>query len=1787
MPSMLRRLPTAVLTALLPLASIVPTPADERPPVVDPSRQPQAALAADLDPLWSCLTGSRVHCAVSGTVTVTRGAAPVAVAVRFERHDAASYDLSLEHADYAVVLRRRADATALALPRHRIVHVGRGATDPVDHLDPAGLGPRLVSDATQAVVVKPLVAQSSPALLAGLAAGLLGIRHDPEDDRWERGDGWLDFDDAGRRITADAEGVAVRLAIGDPGECPGVDDFAGYEQRSVPRDELERTICRGIRRGLEILLPGPPLSSPDQESRSVEHGRLEWREGLRVVTLHGSPEEIGRAHGALLAAEARRCIDSVLHVVGLADTIRQGTWFRTRLDDAARRLLPHIPERHRRETLALADALGLDPAVVAAANVFPELFHCSGFTVSGSATTDGTLYHGRVLDYMTVIGLQDAAAAFVIAPEGAIPFVSVGYAGFTGSVSGMNLRGISLGEMGGGGEGKWDGVPMATLMRRALEECGTLDDVVDLWTRSPRTCEYYYVFADGKTRESVGVAATPDHIEFVKPGGGHERLGPGIPDCVVLSAGDRLECLRQRVRESFGGIDEAGAIRLMARPVAAASNLHNVLFVPERLLLHVAHASHTKPAADCPSVRLDLAALVQAIPSARAADTPLPGFGDAPRARAAVPGATFRAADTLAVGDEPRDDARQCLDGLRWEPRPFDVAVEAAVVGQGDLRVRFPSPCDGVECNRDVWMEWYRARDAAGDVTAGPACVVVHESGSNMVVGRLVARGLSAYGIHAFLVQLPFYGARRPPGGRPGGEVVLPAVRQAVADVRRARDAVAVLPLVDAARIGLQGTSLGGFITATVAGLDRAYDKVFIMLAGGDLAGVLENGKRDAEKVRRKLAEAGLGDAEVRASLHAIEPTRLAHRYRAERTWIYSAKHDDVVPPAHSKLLAEAAGLPADHHLEMEANHYTGIVYLPMVLARIAGEIHGTGPPARPAAKLPVEPAAEPAAPRAGPSPAGADAAATQTGAFADDAATPTAPDAAPAWKAGVARIAITPSDSLWMSGYAARDRPADGKLTDLWAKALAIEDPAGRRHVLVTLDLVGIDRVTGQGLAAAVAARFGLPREAVVFSTSHTHSGPVIRDNLRTMYALDDAAWALVRRYGEQLRESVVKVVGDALADLRPAELAWTVGRAHFAVNRRNNPEKEVPALRAADRLAGPVDHDVPVLLVREPGGSGPESVRGIAVGYACHATVLSGYQWSGDWPGYAQIELEKRFPNATALTWVGCGADQNPLPRRTVELAERYGVELAAAVSAAIDRRLVPLGGTLAAAYAEIPLEFSSLPSRADLERAATSTDRFEAARARMLLESWDRDGGLPTSYPYPVQTWRLGDGPHWVFLGGEVVVDFAVRLKSELGCGRTWVAAYSNDVMAYVASRRVLAEGGYEGGGAMVYYGLPAAWAASSEEGIVAAVRGQVAATGGVSAAAVRTIAPRSYPDHADLTVVRGDDGALEPIESEEDWSRRRRDILAGMQAVMGRLPETDELGPLAVEERGRETLEGCTRTLVTYAAGPGQRVTAHLYLPAAGSGAHLVAADGRRPAVLALHPTSRLGKLVVAGEGSKANRGYAVELARRGYVVLAPDYPSFGDLADYDFHTDAHASGTMAAIVNHRRGVDLLAARPDVDAARIGAIGHSLGGHNAIFVGVFDPRIKAVVSSCGWDPFPAYMGGRLGGWAQDRYMQRVRELSGLDPKALPFDFPEAVAALAPRGFFSASPQGDDNFSAAAVAAAEPGIRRVYTLLGAADAFIVRQPDCGHDFPPEIRAEAYAFLDRFVAERPSASP
>ena len=429
---------------------------------------------------------------------------------------------------------------------------------------------------------------------------------------------------------------------------------------------------------------------------------------------------------------------------------------------------------------------------------------------------------------------------------------------------------------------------------------------------------------------------------------------------------------------------------------------------------------------------------------------------------------------------------------------------------------------------------------------------------------------------------------------------------------------------------------------------------------------------------------------------------------------------------------------------------------------------------------------------------------------------------AADSWKAGVAKTSITPEGPMWMAGYAARTKPASGKSTDLWAKALVLEDAAGKRAVLVTLDLVGIDRDLSVAIRDELKTKYGLARDQVAINCSHTHSGPVVARNLRPMhfYALDKDQQEQVSKYADRLHAAVIEVVGQAIKNLAPATLAWRSGRTDFAVNRRNNKEADVPTLRQKGMLVGPSDHDVPVLAVKDVGGK----LLAVAFGYACHATVLDGYDWSGDYPGHAQIELEKTHPGCVALFWAGCGADQNPIPRRKPELAEQYGKQLATEVSAVLGKPLAALAPKLATSDAEIPLALAKLPTRDELTAQTKDTNKYIVMRAKMLLEDIDAGQPLSPTYPYPVQTWKLGDDLTWCFLGGEVVVDFSIRLKAELTGPQTWVGGYTNDVMAYIPSRRVLTEGGYEGGGAMVYYGLPSPWSEQVEADIVKEVHRQ---------------------------------------------------------------------------------------------------------------------------------------------------------------------------------------------------------------------------------------------------------------------------------------------------------------------------------------------------------------------------
>ncbi len=425
-------------------------------------------------------------------------------------------------------------------------------------------------------------------------------------------------------------------------------------------------------------------------------------------------------------------------------------------------------------------------------------------------------------------------------------------------------------------------------------------------------------------------------------------------------------------------------------------------------------------------------------------------------------------------------------------------------------------------------------------------------------------------------------------------------------------------------------------------------------------------------------------------------------------------------------------------------------------------------------------------------------------------------------WQAGTAKAAITPRGPIWMAGYAARTKPSEGKTHDLWAKALAIKDPRGKLAVLVTIDVCGVGAEVSNAVRNAAKADHGLDRDRIVLACSHTHSGPVVGKNLITMYRLDDAELERIDTYTKALIETLGTLIGQAIDELEAADLSWSAGRADFAVNRRANKEADVPRLRDAFNLQGPVDHDVPVLKVADGDGH----IKAVVCGYACHCTVLDGQQLSGDYAGFAQADIEAAHPGVQAMFVAGCGGDQNPIPRRSVELAGEYGKALAKAVDDVLAGSLKKVEGPLGTSYEEIMLKFAELPTRAKVEADTKSKDFFIASRAKALLATIEAKGSLAATYPYPIQSWTLGNLT-WIFLGGEVVVDYSLRIKRNLGSSRTWISAYCNDVMAYIPSARVLMEGGYEGGAAMLYYGQPTTWAPTVEDDIIAAIARQVRA------------------------------------------------------------------------------------------------------------------------------------------------------------------------------------------------------------------------------------------------------------------------------------------------------------------------------------------------------------------------
>ena len=421
-------------------------------------------------------------------------------------------------------------------------------------------------------------------------------------------------------------------------------------------------------------------------------------------------------------------------------------------------------------------------------------------------------------------------------------------------------------------------------------------------------------------------------------------------------------------------------------------------------------------------------------------------------------------------------------------------------------------------------------------------------------------------------------------------------------------------------------------------------------------------------------------------------------------------------------------------------------------------------------------------------------------------------------WKAGVASAVITPEEPVWLCGYDSRIRPAEGKVHDLYAKALAFQSKREARLVVITLDLGSVSERITEGVATRVADKYGLPRGSLVLNCSHTHCAPEVAAERRIFHAMIEAEEAKLVRYIAKLEDKLVELVGAALADLAPARLSIGASSARFASNRRFPTEQ---GFRNRENRAGVADQSVPTLTVSDPNGK----LRAVLFGYACHNTTLAFYRYCGDYAGFAQEYIEAAHPGVTALFLMGCGGDQNPYPRhgpKGLEYCRSHGRALADAVDEALAGKRTEVHGPLRVAYEVVTLDLEPLPPLEKLAADAKGPAGSARRKGKHLLERLETDGNIDLTQTCPLHAARFGEELLLIAISGETVVDYSLTCKREFAGPYVWVAGYNDDVFAYLPSLRVLREGGYEGRTGIIHQLTPTPFDQTVEERVMGGIR-----------------------------------------------------------------------------------------------------------------------------------------------------------------------------------------------------------------------------------------------------------------------------------------------------------------------------------------------------------------------------
>jgi dienelactone hydrolase len=787
-------------------------------------------------------------------------------------------------------------------------------------------------------------------------------------------------------------------------------------------------------------------------------------------------------------------------------------------------------------------------------------------------------------------------------------------------------------------------------------------------------------------------------------------------------------------------------------------------------------------------------------------------------------------------------------------------------------------------------------------------------------------------------------------------------------------------------------------------------------------------------------------------------------------------------------------------------------------------------------------------------------------------------------WHVGYAEADITPASGEAMLAGFGQPRQVAGTLAPLRAQALAFEDGRGRRALLFTADVLGFGRGSIDVLRRKIEKAHGLPASAVCFTASHTHWGPAIN------YGANFAIGGLNVWYVGRLEETMLNLADKALGNLSPGRVEYGACEVRIGMSRRLPNERG--EIGWGPNPNGSYDPHTPVLRITRT--QSPKQL--VLVGHACHPTSTGTVdKWSPDYPGAMRRKLESALEDSRALFVMGCGGDAKVV----------FHNEATGKIEFAADPQQSEMAGEKLAADVLAYLSNGELSSLdAELETQLVSGDlSLQEPRTREQIEEMAFNGNPRSTstwwarqslaYPddrrslrYEVQTWRLGDLTA-VMLEGEVCADWGPFVRSLARTRHAMAIAYANEVPGYIPTARIIREGGYEGDTSHMAYFLPAPLQPQMEIELTALIeqalgRGDPGLGKGAPAPENKTnllaipyfaltrTAPTTDAEKWEMKQTR--------ILAVDEWPARKTAIVANLQRLLGPLPGPAFRVPLDLKTVKEEHRDGYTQKTITYNVDAYDRVESYLLIP----DQH----DGKRPAILALHSTHPSGKDLAMGLGGVASQPYAHELAQRGYVVIVPDYWPMGHYRSkkYDPYQRGYASGAMKGVWNHVRAIDVLESLRQVDADRIGCIGHSLGGYNTIFLGVQDARVKVMVSNAGYNSFVHYAaspygGGDLAKWSLDKHIRRIRTIYDNDPSAIPCDFPELIAALAPRPLLTIAPKQDEIFVLPGVIRCLDAARPVYELLGARDNLQARFPDGAHNFSDSERRAAYEFLDKFL--------